>query len=283
MKNRMPAVAGAFYPANATSFRTQISKLFEYATRVPDTDVAALIVPHAGYVYSGEVAASAYTKLKRQQQYRNIFLIGPSHYEYFNGVSIYPEGHYITPFGEVKINHETAVELMNKHKFFFYNEQADSDEHCLEVQLPFLQYWLTNEFQIVPLVLGSDDSSLFKQLAEALKRWFTPENLFVISTDFSHYPSYETAVKFDADTANAILTNDCEKLIDSCNRKKRSFPPNTQTALCGASAVQVLLNLTHDEPAISFEKIVYRNSGDYAHENLDRVVGYWAIAANRNE
>jgi MEMO1 family protein len=282
MKTRIPAVAGTFYPATEAALNQQVSILFEKAKRSPESKVAALIVPHAGYIFSGEVAASAYAKLNRNAQYKNIFLIGASHHKYLNGVSIYPEGCYTTPLGEVKINDETTQELLEKHNFVYYDKEADSEEHCLEVQLPFLQFWLLNKFQIVPLLLGSDEPFLCNKLAEALIPWFNDENLFVISTDFSHYPSYESAVKLDAETAEAIISNDCNKLKDSCNRNKRSFPSNTLTALCGASAVQTLLNLTYDQPDISFDKILYKNSGDYPHGDKHSVVGYWAISVNRN-
>jgi AmmeMemoRadiSam system protein B len=262
--------------------KNQVSRHFDNAILSPGSNVAALIVPHAGYVFSGDVAASAYAKLKRDAQYKNIFLIGPSHHKYFNGVSIYTEGSYITPLGEVIINNKTAQELINSYSFLYYDEEADKEEHCLEVQLPFLQYWLLNEFQIIPLIVGSDNPLLCKQLSEALNPWFNAENLFVISTDFSHYPSADTAAAFDAETAEAIVSNDFEILRDSCNRRKRPFPPDTQTALCGASAVQTLIGLTQGKPNISFEKIIYKNSGDSDYSTKNSVVGYWAIAVNRD-
>src|SRR5659263_589897 len=212
MENRMPAVAGTFYPANATVLKNQVSTLFENAIKVHETDVAALIVPHAGYVFSGMVAASAYAKLNRQARYKNIFIIGPSHRKYFEGVSIYPKGHYTTPSGDVKINEETTSQLTDKHRFIYYDEEADRAEHSLEVQLPFLHYWLYNDFKRVPLIIGSDDPGIYEKLAAALKQWFNPENLFVISTDFSHYPNYETACETDAETADTIIANDSEKL-----------------------------------------------------------------------
>ena len=127
MQNRMPAVAGTFYPATATLLRNQISKLFEKATKSTEADVAALIVPHAGYVFSGQVAASAYLKLNRQAYYKNIFIIGRSHRKHFQGVSIYPKGNYLTPLGEVKINEETTSKLMEKSKFIYYDEDADKN------------------------------------------------------------------------------------------------------------------------------------------------------------
>jgi MEMO1 family protein len=281
MQNRIPAVAGTFYPATTTILKNQISILFEKATKTPETDVAALIVPHAGYVFSGGVAASAYSKLNKLAQYKNIFIIGRSHRKYFDGVSIYPKGNYATPLGEVKINEETASKLMEKNKFIYYDEEADKNEHSLEVQLPFLQYWLKNDFKIVPLIIGSDAPSIYEKLAEALRPWFNSENLFVISTDFSHYPSYETAIKTDAETADAIVANDFKKLNDCCFRNKQPGSNNLLTGLCGATAVQTLLHLTQNKPDISFEKIVYKNSGDVPEGDKNRVVGYWAIAVNR--
>jgi len=283
MQNRMPAVAGTFYPATATLLRNQISKLFEKATKSTEADVAALIVPHAGYVFSGQVAASAYLKLNRQAYYKNIFIIGRSHRKHFQGVSIYPKGNYLTPLGEVKINEETTSKLMEKSKFIYYDEDADKNEHSLEVQLPFLQFWLKNDFQIVPLIIGSDDPSIYEKLAEALRPWFNSENLFVISTDFSHYPSYETAIKTDTETAEAILLNDLKKLQDCCKRNQQTNTKNILTGLCGAAAIQTLLRLTQNNPNISFEKIVYQNSGDVPEGDKSRVVGYWAISANRSE
>ncbi|HEY3389017.1 MAG TPA: AmmeMemoRadiSam system protein B, partial [Prolixibacteraceae bacterium] len=229
MNNRMPAVAGTFYPATTTALKNQVAILFENATKTPGKEVAALIVPHAGYIFSGEVAASAYTKLDRKARYQNIFIIGRSHHKYFEGVSIYPRGHYITPTGEVKINEATTSKLIEKDKFIYYDEEADRSEHSLEVQLPFLQYWLHNDFQIVPLIIGSDDPSVSEKLAEALKPWFNSDNLFVISTDFSHYPTYETARKTDAETAEAIIANDAKKLRDCCNRNKQSNQNNILT------------------------------------------------------
>jgi len=283
MKNRMPAVAGTFYPATNTALKHQISILFENTTETTESDVAALIVPHAGYVFSGEVAASAYAKINRQARYKNIFIIGRSHRKYFEGVSIYPKGHYTTPSGAVKINEETTTKLTEEHKFIYYDEEADRTEHSLEVQLPFLQYWLYNDFQIVPLIIGSDDPEIYEKLAEALKPWFNSENLFVISTDFSHYPNYQTACETDAETADAIVANDSEKLKECCNRNRRLSGKNLQTGLCGAAAVQTLLHLTQNNPDITFKKITYKNSGDVHEGDRNRVVGYWAIALVRNK
>ena len=280
MKNRIPAVAGTFYPELATDLKKEVSNFFSKVKPASSGDIAALIVPHAGYVFSGEVAAAAYAKLNRNAHYKTIFLIGASHRKHFNGVSTYPTGNYITPSGEVKINESVTAQLMGKYPFIYYDADADQYEHSLEVQLPFLQYWLQNKFQIVPLILGSDDPVLGEKLAEALLPWFNSDNLFVISTDFSHYPAYETANRIDAETADAIVSNKSEKLRSVCD-KNRQPSTNVLTGLCGAAAVQTLLHLTEENKEVSFEKILYRNSGDVSFGDKKRVVGYWAIAVNR--
>ena len=282
MKNRIPAVAGAFYPESATDLQNEVSTFFSKVELAPAANIAALIVPHAGYVFSGQVAAAAFAKLNRNANYKTIFLIGASHRKHFNGVSIYPTGNYITPTGEVKINESVTAQLMDKYPFIYYDADADQYEHSLEVQLPFLQYWLKNKFRIVPLILGSDDPVLGEKLAEALRPWFNSDNLFVISTDFSHYPAYETANKIDTETAEAIVSNNSEKLRNVCV-KNRESATNVLTGLCGAAAVQTLLHLTRDDKTLSFEKIMYRNSGDVSFGDKKRVVGYWAIAVNRKD
>jgi len=283
MANRMPAVSGTFYPATAIQLKNEISELFKNAVKSSETSMAALIVPHAGYVFSGGVAASAYARLDRKQQYENIFIIGRSHCKNFNGVSIYPNGYYSTPLGEVQINTATASQLMESYDFIYYDKEADQNEHSLEVQLPFLQYWMENDFRIVPIIIGSDNPSLSKNLADALQPWFNGDNLFVISTDFSHYPAYETACKTDAETADAIVSNNGKLLRELCDKNKHSSEYNLLTGLCGAAAVQTLLHLTENKQEIAFEKIDYQNSGDVPSGDKNRVVGYWAIAVNRKE
>ena len=280
MKNRIPAVAGTFYPASVKDLKSEVSNFFSKVKQAPSADIAALIVPHAGYVFSGEVAAGAYSKLDRNAHYKTIFLIGASHRKYFVGVSTYPIGNYTTPLGEVEINESITAHLIKQNPFIYYDAEADQYEHSLEVQLPFLQYWLNNKFQIVPLILGSEDPVLGEKLADALRPWFNSENLFVISSDFSHYPNYDTANIIDAETAEAIVSNNSKKLRSVCDKNKQPSN-NVLTGLCGAAAVQTLLHLTQDDQTVSFEKIVYRNSGDVSYGDKKRVVGYWAISVNR--
>lgn len=283
---RMPAVAGTFYPGTASSLKEQLVQLFSVATqatRDKGSEIAALIVPHAGYVYSGEVAAAAYARLDREQPYQNIFLIGASHHKLFPGVCLYPKGSYATPLGNVEINEEITTRLMENHSFITYDKEVDIPEHSLEVQLPFLQYWLLKPFKIVPLIIGTEDPKISIHLASALSEWFNGDNLFVISTDFSHYPNYPTAVATDAATAEAIVSNNPEKLKRCCEKNKNAQSTGLLTGLCGAAAVQTLLYLTYQKDDLKYEKLIYKNSGDKEHGNRERVVGYWAIALKREK
>ena len=162
-------------------------------------------VPHAGYYFSGNVAASAYMAIDPKKQYKRIFLLGPSHHEWLDGASVNTEAdYYATPLGNVKVDHETAVALTNTDgtdktdSVFRYRPEAHDREHCLEVQLPFLQRRFNEVPPIVPIVISTNDYDKLKRIAEELKPYFTDENLFVISSDFSHYPSYKDACEADA-------------------------------------------------------------------------------------
>lgn len=284
MKDRLPAVAGAFYPSDPEELRDELRSYFENFPSVEEENkVAALIVPHAGYVFSGKVAAAAFARLNADTRFRNIFLIGASHRKYYEGVSTYPSGHYITPLGEIKVNEQITMELMNNNHFIFYDPEAEQSEHSLEVQLPFLQFHLKKSFSIVPLLIGGKNNSTCKLLAEALLPWFNRDNLFVISSDFSHYPSAGDALKQDRETAEAILTKDPERLHQCCNKALRSGIGNLGTALCGEMAVLTLLYMAQSDPNIILKEVMYQNSGDSVYGKSDRVVGYWAIAAYREE
>ena len=214
--DRQPAVAGQFYPASREELNSTLKQLFSKA--VPSRnikDVIAIISPHAGYVFSGEVAASSFNQLDTEKKYENIFVLGSSHYVAFDGASIYSQGNFITPFGTIKVNTELANQLINKNSIFSNRTDAHAREHSLEVQLPFLQYLLKKDFRIVPIILGTQSPETCKRIAETLKPYLNSKNLFVISTDFSHYPSYDDAKNVDKSTADAILTNSPENLIRS--------------------------------------------------------------------
>jgi hypothetical protein len=256
-----------------------------FAKAVPrkhPAEVLAVIAPHAGYVYSGEVAASAYNQIDPSKKYETIFVIGPSHHMAFEGASIYARGNYVTPLGTVRLNKDVASALLRSGTPFRDIEGAHTREHSVEVQLPFLQYRLKQSFQIVPIVLGTEEPAVLKRVAEALAPYWKPGNLFVVSTDFSHYPSASDAVEVDRRTADAVLTRSPERLLKAIRGNEQQGISNLATCMCGLSGVLTLLSMIEDRPGVTIEAIQYKNSGDAGLGDKSRVVGYFAMAVYDN-
>lgn len=273
--NRKPAVAGQFYSGDESSLRNDLIHLFAPA-KERKKDAIAVISPHAGYVFSGEVAASAISQLNPEKKYENIFIIASSHTSYFDGASIYNIGNYETPLGEVFVNTQLCNELINNNSVFSFHADAHKTEHSIEVQLPLLQFHLQNDFNIVPIVIGTSNISEIQEIANVLKPYFTENNAFVISSDFSHYPDYENAVKIDSITCNALCGGNPENFIEIIQKYKKSNISNLATNICGWSAALTLMYLTNQD--YKYNKIQYKNSGDSEYGSHDRVVGYWAIS-----
>ena len=283
MVDRQPAVAGQFYPADSATLRSDLSKLFAKALPEQSGVVLALIAPHAGYVFSGEVAATSFNQLDPDKKYDNIFILASSHRMSFDGASIYNRGEYVTPLGKVKVNIELANQLLKDNPVFNSKPDAHISEHSLEVQLPFLQYKLKKDFQIIPIILGTQSPSTSKKIAEALKPYLTEKNLFVISSDFSHYPSYEDACLVDKITATAITMNSPEILLKTLEDNDGKGINDLATSLCGWTSVLSLLYMTEGRKDLTYKAIEYQNSGDSRiYGDSDRVVGYNSIIIEKN-
>lgn len=273
-KDREPAVAGMFYPSNPYELKNELKKLFASCTSFqPEGKVAALIVPHAGYVFSGRTAASAYAALPRNSEFQTIFIIGTSHHHHFEGASVYAGGNFKTPLGAVSTNEDIAGKLL-ENPYFMANPDAHLKEHTLEVQLPFLQYHLQNRFKIVPVLIGTNSEKICLKIAEALKPWFNKDNLFVISSDFSHYPSYANARISDTATGNSILANSPEIFRNTIKQMENKNIGNLLTACCSWTSILTLLNMTSSKPDIEINHVCYENSGDSPYGDKNRVVGY---------
>ncbi len=280
--DRQPAVAGTFYPADKNELIDTLADLFTHAVPSKNiTDVVAIIAPHAGYIFSGSVAASSFNQIDPEKEYDNIFVIGSSHYVSFDGASIYRKGNFITPLGTVKVNTKLAGDLIAKNPFFSDRDDAHAKEHCIEAELPFLQYRMKKAFRIVPIVIGTQSPDVCRQIADALRPYCTPKNLFIISTDFSHYPAYDDAVKVDTKTAAAVCTNSADKFISVLRNNAGDNIPDLATSMCGWTSVLTFLYIVQGNPAFTFEDIQYKNSGDVLSGDKKRVVGYHAIAISR--
>jgi len=254
--NRLPAVAGSFYPANPKQLHIMIDRYLNDAD-TGDKVPKAIIAPHAGYIYSGPVAASAYARLKKAYDLiTRVVLIGPSHHVAFRGMAVSRAESFTTPLGSIPVD-LAAVETILCLPFVEYIEQAHAYEHSLEVHLPFLQETLGN-FKIVPIVAGDASAEQVSQVINAL--WGGDETLIVISSDLSHYHDYATAQRLDKATSAAIEQLHYEKLgVESA---------------CGRIPVSGLLKVAQ-EKSLTIKTLDLRNSGDTAGDK-SRVVGYGA-------
>lgn len=276
--DRVPAVAGQFYPASPVELQATLKDLFSRAERrTENASVRALILPHAGYVFSGQVAASGVNQIDPQQSIRAIFLIGVSHNAAYDGAAVYTEGGFLTPLGRVPVDVDLGKSLLGHSGLFLQHSRAHAVEHSLEVQLPLLQYHLKKPFKIVPILLGTSDPAICERIAEALRPHFSKENLFIVSTDLSHYPSHEDAVTTDRRTIDAVLSGSPQELLKTVRQNERSGGGQLLTSMCGLGGVLVLQEIVGAAGNGKFAVVQYRNSGDVPAGEKDRVVGYAAI------
>ncbi len=282
--------ANRFYTGNARELSEEVdSFLALHRNDAKYSNVAALIVPHAGYYFSGNVAASAYMAIDAKKQYKRIFLLGPSHHEWLDGASVNTEAdYYATPLGNVKVDNTNRTNNTNNFSntdgmdsVFRYRPEAHDREHCLEVQLPFLQRMFKEVPPIVPIVISTNDYDKLKRMSEVLEPYFTDENLFVISSDFSHYPSYEDAYEVDAKTGKAVESGDVEEFIATINANARSGKRNLHTSACGEFAIITLMLMLDGQYEV--KHLMYQNSGDIDNHDHSRVVGYHSFAILRKD
>ena len=273
--------AGRFYDSDSQRLSQEVDSFLSlHAKDAKYNNLAAIIVPHAGYYFSGNVAAAAYMSLPAEKRYKRIFMLGPSHHEWLNGASVNSEAdYYETPLGRVKVDHEMALKL-TADSVFTYQPKAHDREHCLEVQLPFLQRRFAEVPPIVPVIISTNDFRKLKRIAEALKPYFTDENLFIVSSDFSHYPTYEDACKVDAKTGKAVESGDVATFIATLESNAKSGVRNLATSACGELAIATLMLMMNRQYEV--KHLLYQNSGDIDDHDHSRVVGYHAFAILRN-
>jgi AmmeMemoRadiSam system protein A len=181
----------------------------------------------------------------------------------------------------VEVNREIGEELTRKNTMFTRRTDAHTQEHSVEVEIPFLQHRLKKHFRIVPIVLGTNRPETCQKIGETLRSFLNEKNLFVISTDFSHYPRYSDAVRVDKATADAIVSNSPDNLMKTIQMYEQSGMPNLATSLCGVSGVLTLLYMTCQSKDITYHPIEYKNSGDVPDGDKEHVVGYNAIAITK--
>ncbi len=290
-RNVRPATqADRFYEGNPDTLSREVDSLLTLHANDASYDrVAAIIVPHAGYEFSGYVAAAAYMALPKKHHYKRIILLGPSHYEWLDGASVNSEADaYATPLGEVKVDSQAVQQIIAADSVFTYRPKAHDREHCLEVQLPFLQRLMDEVPPIVPIIISTNDYTKLERIAHALRPFLNDETLFIISSDFSHYPSYQDAKRIDARTAEALKSGDVEHFIATLESNSRQGIRNLSTSACGEYPIITLLLMLQSQPSGAFDQdhyemkhLLYQNSGDSEYGQHDRVVGYHAFAVLR--
>jgi hypothetical protein len=264
-----PNVSGAFYTDNAKALSAQVEKFVQDASVSPrGGHVDIVIVPHAGYNYSGAVAGFGY-KAVTQNQYKTIVIIAPSHFFPFNGVSIWKEGGFKTPLGTVAVDSDFAKALIDKDEQFYFNPDVFEQEHALEVQLPFLQK-IYQDIEIVPVIMGQPSFQTVDRLAQSLIELIGDRKdvLLVISTDMSHYHDDAFARKMDFLTLETIKSLDVKRFWANCQLRIME--------MCGYVPVTTALLYAQKRGLTNVEVLRYANSGDVSGDR-DRVVGYSAI------
>jgi len=276
---RPPAVAGQFYPAAAEEITEQINGYLKQASTPPVAgEIKAIIVPHAGYDFSGQVAAYGF-KLLKGVKINTAVLIGNSHTAYFDGAAIDSSDVWQTPLGQVAVDKELADKLIKADSAIKYDASVHGQDHVLEVEIPFLQVVLAGNFKIVPIMLGNKADDSYKKLAKALKDNLGENDVVVVSSDMSHYPKHEDANKIDRGALEKIKSGKVDELEKYVESVENSGVANEQTVLCGIDAVKTLLELARLSGWDKIEVLKYLNSGDVSGiGDKNRVVGYGAVA-----
>jgi len=263
---RPPAVAGTFYPADAEQLRGQVDEVLAEAAAASSGEAPlprALIAPHAGYIYSGPVAATAFRTLATAADtVRRVVVIGPSHFVRFAGVALPDAAAFRTPLGDLELDVD-GVAALQALPHVVTSAEPHRREHAVEVELPFLQAIL-GDFTLVPLVTGTATS---EQVAEVLETLWDTETLVVVSSDLSHFCDYDTARRLDAATAQTIVDGEPEDLGEG--------------SACGRLAIQGL-KIAASRRHLGIELLDLRNSGDTAGPRHE-VVGYGAFRVDSSE
>ncbi len=276
MARRKPAVSGMFYPSTRESLLREIESSFLHRVgpgKLPrrlkgDKRPSALISPHAGYMYSGPVAAHAYAQLDGCRV-ETAIVLGPNHYGVGTPVSIYPEGMWVTPLGEIPVDTELAMKLSRLSDVFSLDEVSHEQEHSIEVQLPFLQY-VVGSFKLVPICMLDQSIETAVRVGEALAESLKGRNdvALIASSDMTHYEPHERASKKDAIALQKISSLDAEGLYEAIFEHDIS--------MCGYGPVAAVLHAYRRIGARRAEILKYATSGDVAGD-YSAVVGYAAV------
>lgn len=259
---RRPAVAGTFYPSQPARLRSEIGRLLAEAQEVGLPPLRGLITPHAGYRYSGPVAASGFRQLQGQGV-RRVLLLGPAHYVYVDSIDLAPHAQFETPLGLVPQDTDLIADLAQPRSAYRARSAPHEPEHCLEVELPFLQTVL-GDFTLVAMLCGQP---AIDQVAQDLAQRLQPGDLVLVSSDLSHFHPYEEAQLLDRRFLEHVMAGDLARAAEG--------------EACGLQPILILMRLA-ELKGWTPHLLDYRNSGDTGGDPW-RVVGYATVAYTEGE
>jgi len=279
---RQPAVAGSFYEVDSKSLNKQIEDCFLHKLgpgKIPpvnpkrQNNIVGLVSPHAGYMYSGPVAANGFYRIALGGKPDTIIILGPNHRGFGEDISIMAEGKWKTPLGELEIDAEIAEDILKNSKTIKNDKKAHQYEHSIEVQLPFIQYIYGNNIKFVPICMTRQDINTDIEIAKSICSSVVDKNILIIaSSDFTHYEPQEYAENVDKQAINAILEFNPKKLYDIIYRQNLT--------MCGPGPITVMLIICEILGAKKAELLKYATSGDVS-GIFNQVVGYASLVVSK--
>ncbi len=279
---RQPAVAGSFYAGDLKSLNIQIKNCFLHKIgpgEIPlvnpkrQNNIMGLISPHAGYMYSGPVAANGFYKIALDGKPDTIIILGPNHQGFGENISIMAEGKWKTPLGDLEIDAEMAEDILKNSKIIKKDKKAHQYEHSIEVQLPFIQYIFGKDIKFVPICMTRQDINTDIEIAKSICSSVVDKNILIIaSSDFTHYEPQEYAEDIDKQAINAILEFNPKKLYDMIYHQNLT--------MCGPGPITVMLIACETLGAKKADLLKYATSGDVS-GMYDQVVGYASFIVSK--
>ena len=269
IKARKTAVSGMFYEREKPALEAQLDNFLtiDYSSEVDDSNIVGAVVPHAGYLYSGNVAAYAYKAIQKAKP-QLVVVFGPSHNKYFKGIAISDNEAFKTPLGNVDVNLPVAQKLVI-NPLIQLTDKLDINEHSIEVQIPFIKK-VCPSAKIIPALVGEisleELDSIAATFVDVLSSY--SKVVFVASSDLSHFHEYEKATSMDKALIELLEENSIDKIITSISSK--------EIEACGIVPILLVQKILSLGGNIAYENLHYENSGDVLPENRDRVVGYTA-------
>jgi len=264
---RKPVFAGSFYDHSPSVLTQHLTQLFDQTRLTYSSKAKGLIVPHAGYVYSGRIAAQTFSVLKHQS-YSRIVILGPSHRYSFRGASIYNGTGYETPLGVIPIDTDCVSMILSETSLISYVPKAHQEEHSIEVELPFIQFLFQNDIPIVPIIVGDQSPMTMNGIASVLDKVCCDDTLFIASSDFSHFYTDDQARDMDYRAKELIIRGDLQTLYEE-NQIER-------IQMCGLAPIIINAMIQKKRGAHDIQAFEYTNSSERS-KDKSSVVGYWGI------